>query len=148
MNALVRYGPWEVMPRFEQNFNRLWNSFLGEDSAASQAQVTWLPDVDVHEYSDRYEIFVDLPGVDPAKVDLTLAQGVLTISGERPFVTAEGEQPQVNRSERSYGRFVRTILLPDTIDSEKISATERHGALAIRIAKHEQALPRRIAVAA
>jgi HSP20 family protein len=94
---------------------------------------------------------MDVPGVDPASVDITLEGGVLTVSGERvPFTGPRDadEQGELMRSERGQGRFYRRFVLPDTVDSDRVKATNRHGVLELTIPKHAKALPRRIKVAA
>jgi HSP20 family protein len=109
-----------------------------------------MPAVDVREYVDRFELLVDVPGVDPKQVEITLDNGVLTLSGERRDEqtvdrNGKGELLQ-QRSERRLGRFHRRFILPDTVDAEKVTATGRDGVLAISIAKHPKAQPRRISV--
>lgn len=80
---------------------------------------------------------------------MTLENGVLTISGERQVPGApEGESMIQRRSERGYGPFHRRFILPDTVDAERVHATDRNGVVAISIPKQAKALPRRIKVAA
>src|SRR5882762_5681799 len=105
MSTLVRQDPWSLVPRLQDEINRLFGNVNQNDS--SSATATWVPAVDIHEYSDRFELYVDVPGVDPNKVELTLEGGVLTLSGERIQKTStngEGE-PQYRRTERGQGQF-------------------------------------------
>ena len=81
MNNVTRQDYWSVMPRLQDEINRLFGNVRENDS--SSATATWIPPVDIHEYTDRFELYVDLPGVDPSKVELTLDGGILTLSGER-----------------------------------------------------------------
>jgi HSP20 family protein len=107
----------------------------------------WIPLVDIHEYSDRFELYVDLPGVDPASVELTLDGGILTLSGERPQpIRKDSEDAQGRRVERGHGQFYRRFVLPDTVDSEKVNATGSHGVLTVTIPKQAKAMPRRIQI--
>jgi len=120
-------------------------------SDSSSATATWVPPVDVHEYADRFEFYVDMPGVDPNAVELTLEPGVLTLAGERPEQRAtskQDEQLKYQRTERGYGRFHGRFVLPDTVDSEKVNATGKDGVLTVTIPKQAKALPRRIRVTA
>ena len=109
-----------------------------------------MPAVDVREFVDRFELLVDLPGVDPKQVEITLDNSVLTLSGERrdeQSVEKNGlGEIQQQRRERLLGRFHRRFILPDTVDAEKVTATGRDGVLAISIAKQAKAQPRRISV--
>lgn len=155
MTNVVRYEPWSVMPRLQDEINRLFNSFgFPFDTESSAATVSWVPATDIHEYADRFELYMDLPGVDPDKVELTLHDGVLTIQGERAAATrvaeggSPGEEPEYRRSERGLGRFYRRFVLPDTADSDNVKATGRNGVLTITIPKQAKALPRRIQIAA
>ena len=94
-------------------------------------------------------MFVDLPGVDPKGVDITLDNGVLTITGERTHPNVpEDERTVSHRSERGYGRFHRRFILPDTVDADKVKAVDRHGVLEVTIPKHAKAQPKRIRIAA
>jgi HSP20 family protein len=106
--------------------------------------------VDIREYVDRFELLVDIPGVDPKQVEITLDNGVLTLSGERrdeQSVQKDGQaEMQQQRSERRLGRFHRRFILPDTVDAERVTATGSNGVLAITIAKHPKAQARRISV--
>jgi HSP20 family protein len=91
---------------------------------------------------------VDLPGVDPSTVNLTLVGGILTLSGERLQVAGKaGEEAQGRRVERSYGQFHRRFVLPDTVDSERVNATGSRGVLTVTIPKQPKAMPRKIQIA-
>jgi HSP20 family protein len=145
MSAVIRHDPWGVMPRLQDEINRLFGD--ARDSDSSSATATWIPLVDIHEYADRFEFYVDLPGVDPAKVDLTLDGGILSLSGERPQpARKEGEDAQGRRMERGHGQFHRRFVLPDTVDSEKVNATGNQGVLTVTIPKQPKTMPRRIQI--
>jgi HSP20 family protein len=145
MSSVMRQDPWGVMPRLQEEINRLFGNARENDSSSATAM--WIPLVDIHEYADRFELDVDLPGVDPAKVELTLDGGILTLSGERPQPAAKaGEDAQGRRLERGYGQFHRRFVLPDTVDSEKVNATGSNGVLTVTIPKQPKAMPRRIQI--
>ena len=148
MNEVMRHDAWTLVPRLQEEINRAFGKMTENDSSAETA--TWIPAVDIHDYPDRFELYVDVPGVDPGKVELTLEEGVLTLSGDRNETTAgkRGEQPQLRRTERGQGRFYRRFVLPDTADSENVKASGKNGVLTVTIPKQAKALPRRIHVAA
>ncbi|MGA2839658.1 MAG: Hsp20/alpha crystallin family protein [Steroidobacteraceae bacterium] len=147
MNNVTRQDYWSVMPRLQDEINRLFGNVRENDS--SSATATWIPPVDIHEYTDRFELYVDLPGVDPSKVELTLDGGILTLSGERIEQLAKpGEDPQARRTERGVGSFHRRFVLPDTADGEKVNATGKNGVLTVTIPKQAKAMPRRIQIGA
>ncbi len=147
MSNVVRQDPWSLMPRLQDEINRLFGNANQNDS--SSATATWIPAVDIHEYADRFELYVDVPGVDPSKVELTLEGGVLTLSGERSEERNRKrvEEPQYQRSERGQGHFYRRFVLPDTVDSERVNATGKNGVLTVTIPKQAKAMPRRIQIA-
>jgi HSP20 family protein len=145
MNNLVRNDPWSLMPRLQDEINRLFGNVTENDS--SSATATWIPAVDIHEYADRFELYVDLPGVDPAKVDLTLEDGVLTLSGARTDADKSRSEPQYRRTERRQGTFYRRFVLPDTADGENVQAAGKNGVLAVTIRKQAKSQPRRIQIA-
>ncbi|HEX6999370.1 MAG TPA: Hsp20/alpha crystallin family protein [Gammaproteobacteria bacterium] len=144
--ALVRYDPWAFMNQVQEDINRVFRSWAAADTTSVVAD--WVPAVDVAEYSDRFELFVDLPGVPADEVDITLERGVLTLSGERKPHNGKSEEPLSRRTERGHGRFYRRFLLPDTANVDGVKARENNGVLEITIPKQAAALPRRIKVAA
>ncbi len=150
--ALTGYDPFG-RGQLKNEINRLFSSF--DDSESSAATAGWVPAADVNEYKDRFQLFVDLPGVDPKAVDITLDNGVLTISGDRGLKELsndanEGDKDQMvqRRRERAVGSFHRRFIVPDTVDAEKVEAKNQFGVLEIIIPKQEKAQPRRIEVAA
>jgi HSP20 family protein len=145
MSAVTRDDPWGVMPRLQDEINRLFGNARESDSSSATAM--WVPLVDINEYADRFELYVDLPGVDPATVDLTLDGGVLTLSGDRPQAARKaGEEAQGRRLERGHGQFHRRFVLPDSVDSEKVNAPGSQGVLTITIPKQPKAVARRIQI--
>lgn len=145
MSSVMRQDPWGVMPRLQDEINRLFGSARENDSTSATA--TWIPPVDINEYADRFELYVDLPGVDPAQVELTLDSGVLTLSGSRHEQGGRhGDEIQSRRVERGHGQFHRRFVLPDTADSDKVNATGRNGVLTVTIPKQAKAMPRRIQI--
>lgn len=144
--AMIPYNPW-AMGGLQNEINRLFNNW--GDNESSGATAGWIPRVDIQEFDSRFLLYIDLPGVDPNAVELTLDNSVLTISGERRIPEApEGEQVVTHRNERGGGRFHRRFILPDTVDAEKVKAVDHNGVLEISIAKQARAQPRRIKVAA
>ena len=147
--AVTRYEPWNVVSQLQNEINRVFGN-LNETEGSSSATSQWSPAVDVREYSDRFQLLLDVPGVEPKDVEITLDNGVLTVSGDRAEEKTAGsnggEQPQQQRIERRLGRFYRRFILPDTADAEKVNASGRNGVLEIVIPKQPKAQPRRITV--
>lgn len=141
--SLVRYNPFNEL---QNEINRVFRSLSDMDSSGATA--SWVPTADILEYDDRFQIYVDLPGVRASDVDVTLESGVLTISGERSQTAAQDERVVNYRTERGHGRFHRRFILPDIVDADGVKATDRDGVLEISVPKHAKAMPRRIKVAA
>jgi HSP20 family protein len=144
--ALMRHEPWSLIPQLQDEINRVFGAVSGADSSAATAD--WVPAVDINEFTDRFELYVDLPGVDVKNVEITLDNGVLAISGGRTVMRRDGDELVRNRMERSQGRFHRRFVLPETVDSDGVKAAGRDGVLEVTIPKQAKALPRRIKVAA
>lgn len=144
--ALTPYHEWAPFAQLREEINRIFNALEGSETSGATA--AWVPAVDIHEYDDRFELYVDLPGVEPSDVEVTLANGVLTLAGERstPKPVSKDEREVQSRIERGSGRFHRRFILPDSIDSENIKACGRNGVLEITIQKQPKAQPRRIKV--
>jgi HSP20 family protein len=123
--ALVQYRESSLpLIQLRDEINRLFNS-VG-DADTSGATASWIPAVDISEYQDRFELSVDLPGVSPEAVEIELANGVLTLSGERRSEKAvDNKEHSATRIERATGRFyvsVRPSHLDTTTSSEFASA--------------------------
>ncbi len=146
MRSHVRHEPWNVMPRLQDDINRLFGNATENDS--SSATAAWVPMVDIHEFTDRFELYVDLPGVDPRNLELTLDGGILTLAGERAEQEVSNKRGEVQalRVERGHGRFHRRFVLPDTVDGERVNATGKNGVLTVTIPKQEKSKPRRIQI--
>ena len=104
-----------------------------------------MPALDVRETEERYEVHVDLPGLDPSDVNVTFEDGMLTLSGKRQF-DQENRGDTWHRIERGFGSFARSIRLPQTADTERIEASFDKGVLTVVVPKTEQAKPRTIEV--
>jgi HSP20 family protein len=122
----------KMFERFEHGFPR-WPTLFRQGNGIV------VPELDVRENSTSITVEAELPGVDEKDVSVTLANGVLTIKGEKKQGKEEkGEN--FYRSERSYGAFERTLRLPDTIDEAKVDAKFDKGVLTITAAKKPEAV--------
>lgn len=136
---VIRYQPWNAV---DQLVNRLLD---GQEIRYPAAAADWTPSVDIKEEAERFLIHADVPGVDPKDIEVSMEDGVLTISGERKSESRESKDGWT-RTERQTGRFLRRFTLPDTADAEGISAKGENGSLEIVIPKLVKQQPKRIAV--
>jgi len=105
------------------------------------------PALNVGGTPQSVEIYAFAPGLDPAKVEVNLDRGVLTIEGSRESgLPAADEKTALHINERFAGRFRRVVSLPDDVDPNAVSAEYRDGVLHLSIKRRESALPRRIEV--
>jgi HSP20 family protein len=105
------------------------------------------PALNIGHTPSSVEVYAFAPGIDPARIDVTIDRGVMTIAGERPSALPGDEaKASVYANERFAGRFRRAISLPEDIDPSKVEATYRDGVLRVSVARRESALPKRIAV--
>ena len=110
----------------------------------------WVPAIDVVEKKDAYQMYAELPGVDPSQIDISFEQNVLTIRGaKRPSIEASDEgELRVYAAERVTGAFERSIRLPEFVDGEHIIAEFNNGLLIVSVPKAQAAQPRRIEIRA
>ena len=141
--ALMRYEPWSLLSQLQKELER--NIEPGTNDSTS-VTADWAPQVDIKEEKDRYLLQADLPGVPPDQIEVSMEDGVLTIQGERKTEAKEVKEGY-KRVERTYGSFYRRFTLPDTADSEGISAKSDHGVLEITIPKKPSVQPKKINVA-
>lgn len=147
----------------------LWESFSGLDALRREidktfeefwsdrwpraGRVAFLPGRAARQYplvnlsEDEGHLYVEAlaPGVDPKSLDLSVAQGTLTIKGEKPGL-AQVSAEAYHRNERAAGRFVRAIELPTDVDAAKVQADYRYGLLLVTLPKSEKAKPKQIPV--
>ncbi|HSW14887.1 MAG TPA: Hsp20/alpha crystallin family protein [Solimonas sp.] len=141
--SILRYQPWGLNPELYREFSRLLDRSTQDESSGATAD--WAPPVDIEEYADKFVLHADVPGVDPKSIEVTLEKGVLTLTGNREQA-AEQNGVERRRVERASGRFHRRFALPDTVDSDAVSASNRNGVLEVTIPKRPQVQPRRIQV--
>ncbi|MBI4536634.1 MAG: Hsp20/alpha crystallin family protein [candidate division NC10 bacterium] len=149
---MQRWDPFTMMEAMHREIDRAYRERAG-DRAPGRWHTAFLPGLGARQYplvnlsDDAQNVYVEAlaPGVDPKSLDLSVAQGTLTISGEKPGlaqVTAEA----YHRNERAAGRFTRTIDLPADVDAARVSAEYRNGLLVIALPKSEEAKPRQIPI--
>jgi HSP20 family protein len=150
--TLARYEPWSLMHQVQQELARAFDDRVGRVERGNGVErgnsvVEWVPAVDIREEDSRFVLRADLPGVDPKDIEVTMDESVLTLRGKRELEQRE-EREGYRRVERVTGQFSRRFTLPDTADSEAISAKSQQGVLEVSIPKQPKLQPRRITVEA
>jgi HSP20 family protein len=154
--------PFTLLRRVNEDFNQLFDALLrggtdpGTGGRAGRGALTtpgqgfaglaaWTPQIEIERRKDAMVIRADLAGVNPDDVDVTVENGVLTISGERRQERREEREGMVH-TELSYGSFMRSIPLPDGADENRLSATMRNGSLEITVPVAARERGRRVKV--
>lgn len=125
--------------------SRIMDDVLGGEWNGRTVAQRWAPACDVLEDKENLKIVLELPGVKPEDVKISLENQVLTIQGEKKQVAEESSE-RWHRYERSYGSFQRMFTLPSTVDAERIQATVDNGVLTVTLPTAERAKPRQIQV--
>jgi HSP20 family protein len=131
--SLVRWEPFsgvdEMFNRFPSFFGR-WPRFAAE----TESKFDWAPSVDISETGEEYLIRAALPAVKKEDVEVTVADGMLTLSGERRQ-KEEQKDEKFHKVETYYGSFSRSFALPDAVDEAAIRAESKDGVLTIHVPK-------------
>ena len=128
---LMRFDPFREIDRLTQ----LWG----------QGRAPLLP-MDAYRQGDRFIVQLDLPGVDPESIELTVEKNVLTVRAERQWSQVEGQEWLVN--ERPQGSFSRQLFLGEGLESDHIEASYDHGVLTVTVPVAEAAKPRKVEITA
>lgn len=133
-----------VFGSLQREIDRLFEDFTPV-FAAGRAGADVKCKMDLAETKDGLELTVELPGLEEKDVNVSIADGVLTVSGEKKF---ESEQKDKNYHfvERGYGSFSRSIALPDGVQADQIKASLAKGLLKVTVPTPAKAEPKKIAV--
>ena len=137
LNPLINLG---------HELDRLFDASLN-GQARHEYQNSYVPALELREDKDNVFVSVELPGVDKKDVEVTLHEGVLTISGERKQET-EVKEGEYFRTERSYGRFQRQVALAQPVSADAVKAAYKDGVLTITLPKTPEAKPKPISISA
>jgi HSP20 family protein len=126
-------------------FNELRDINRGFDRQASDGEraAQWQPAVDICENEGGFLLVMDIPGIAPDAVDITVHNGVLTVQGERK---TDAQATKSSIKERWQGQFTRRFSLPEGVEADEIAAKIEHGVLALNIPKSTVDEPRKITV--
>lgn len=145
---LVRVRPFRDVQDIQSNMNQLFadtvSRFFG-DSERSLNQ-TWTPPVDIYETQGDLVVQCELPGFERDDIDIAFDNGRLTITAERKF--EQNGNRTYHTTERWYGKFFRTFLLPTSVNPDGIVASLKNGVLTLTLPKKEEARTRHIEVSA
>lgn len=144
MTLILRRQP--ELRRLNEMFDAAFQGFPFAGELANGSATAWFPATDVVEDAEGLRISLELPGVKPEAVEVTVENRTLTIKGQKEQVKEENSQ-RLHRYERSYGKFERSFQLPATVDAAKIEAHAEHGVLTLTLPRAEAAKARKIEIA-
>ena len=135
---------WDDVSSTRREFDRLFDRMLGQSPTAS---TLWAPPVDIRETDDDLQVTVELPGIRPEEVSVTVENSILAIVGEKRQEVQEGKEGgDYHLIERRYGRFERSFTLPRSVSADQVKARFEHGVLTVRLPKVAEAKPRKVQV--
>ncbi|HEX9155817.1 MAG TPA: Hsp20/alpha crystallin family protein [Nitrospira sp.] len=144
--ALVRWDPFRELEDMSERLNRVFTRPALRPSGKEALTVAdWMPTVDISETDAEYLIKAELPEVKKEDVKVTVEEGVLTLQGERRQEKEE-KGKKYHRVERSYGSFVRSFTLPESVDEAGVKAEYKDGVLSLHLPKSEKVKPKAIDV--
>lgn len=145
---LTRWSPvanvWNPLQQFQSEMNRLFERCASDGNR----ELAGFPALNVWEDAEHLFLEAELPGIEFKDLEIYVTGGnQLTLKGERKSAVSENKGVW-HRQERTFGSFSRTLALPYHVDADKVDAKLEHGVLTVKLAKHESAKPRKIAVKA
>lgn len=139
------WDPFKELREMSERMNRVFGvepyARRGADGGQALTGIDWAPSVNISETDKAYMIRADLPDVKKEDVLVQCEKGMLTIQGERKQQKTEDNE-RFHRVESSYGRFMRSFVLPDDADDAGIEATFKDGALQVRVPRAQPKQPK------
>jgi HSP20 family protein len=142
MSGLNWQRHWDPFRDFQREVGRLFESL---EPVQHWRLARGVPPINLYDAGDTYILTAQLPGVGPEEVDLSITGETLTIRGDRKRPDGVSEE-SYRRQERHFGRWTRTVTLPDRVDGANVSATFANGVLTVKLPKAEESRPRQINV--
>jgi len=131
---LVHVDPFSMLREFDRFFDR-----------SPSGREMWAPKVDVFDRESDLVVRLEVAGVDPDAIEVTVEDRTLTVSGSR-LIDGATEEPGFHRREIAFGEFKRTLVLPEGLDAEAITAAADRGMLEVTVPRTPEILPRKVKV--
>lgn len=139
--AVIRWDPWSEVAALQRDVNELFGRTFG----ASRRTAATVPAIDAFRTDSGMRVRMELPGIPPEDIDISVHDRQLVVTGERRTEEKVEEDRWVRR-ERSYGRFQRALTLPEGTNADQIKASFEHGVLQLDIPEPAARQPRKIEV--
>ena len=138
LGELMRWNPTEELSSWHRDIDELFGRFFGRNESSVGS---WVPRIETSRKDNDFVVRLDLPGVDPKDIEVRAEGNLLTITGER-----KTEEKNSNYQETFYGKFDRTLALPQGVEADKIGAHYEHGVLEIRMPIPAQLAGRKVPI--
>ena len=138
-------APFREFERMRREMDRLWDSFFERRPARTEEESEFLPALDLAETDNELVVKCEVPGLEPKDIDISISDGMLTIKGEKKQEREEKEE-DYHLVERSYGSFMRSIMLPTEVKQDKINASYKNGVLKVILPKSEEAKKKEVKI--
>ena len=142
MSGLHWQRRWDPSRDFQREVGRLFESM---EPVQHWRVARGVPPINLYDAGEKYILTAQLPGIGPDEVDLSITGETLTIRGDRKRPEGVPEE-SYRRQERQFGRWTRTVTLPDRVDGSNVSASFADGVLTVSLPKADEAKPRQISV--
>ena len=145
--TLVRWtDPFKEFAQMQDRLNRAFSDAYGRSDEGLFSSGSWLPPVDIYQNGEQELVLkAELPDMSREDIDVTVANGTLTIKGEKRL-SSDVKEEQFRRVERRYGTFSRSFSLPPTVDAGKVGAEYKNGVLTVKLPMREESKPRQVKV--
>ena len=140
---LTLWRTTHALPHLAAEMSRLMNDSALSTPAFAATGLT--PPADILEDAQAYRVALDLPGVDPASIKLSVEKDTLSVTAERKLAALPAGA-ELHRSERAFGAFARAFTLPTSVDSARVEAAYEAGVLTVTLPKREESKARSIPV--
>lgn len=136
------WKPFNELARWDRDFDHL---FRWAAQSQTNGQNQYSPPVDIEERDKDFLLHADLPGITEKDIEITVQDGMLSLSGKREEFREENSQGKLFR-ERRYGSFNRSFYLGEVVDTEHIEASFKNGVLTVVLPKKAEAKPKEIRI--
>lgn len=142
--APTLFEPWSDLRR---EIDRVFDSARTGLPFGANGQSQYLPAMDIEETSDNIRLTLEVPGVSPEDLEISIENNLLTVTGEKRFRRDSGKEREGSHLiERRYGRFERSVMLPEAVDADSIAAHFENGVLTVELPKSARSRRRTIAI--
>lgn len=126
--------PWTGTGSLKREMDRLFERFFEPEWTDLPALGDWAPSLDLSETKENLVVKMEVPGMDPKDIQVSLQENLLTVKGEKRQ-EKEDKDERYHRIERSYGSFTRSVRLPVAVDGSKVDASFKNGLLTVTLPK-------------